>query len=297
MNTHKRSAPSFGPHPELAVDSDGGETWTNRTVPAEVEYTLENKGDDAGVAGDAKTELDEVTDKDFAAQHKGADGDDSLATPDESLDDALKYVLTIPEAQQKITEARRKAPSDRSMQRYVSDPTHVLKGMKVSTTQGQEYLINTESLDQYITSMPIMLKVSAVPTVTPSGDAGDANAEKEDEATEQASGADTTDNANEATTGTESRTVGSLLAQNGKLLGSMEGKDELIKSQSEMIGFLKDELVSNRNHRGEVAKISRDMLTVLENIALHGGKENRVLPTVKVDSSAETGDNVSEHSQ
>ena len=270
MNPHSRNVPTFGSPQQVPTVGDAGDATVGAVAPLKDENTLENKG---------------------VVTH------DSVTTPPKSLQTTLKYTLTIPEAQQRIIEARRKAPSDRSMQRYTNDPTHILKGMKVSTTQGQEILINAASLEEFIMNMPIMLKVSRVPSAPTLGVAGDAKNDVEDEINKFVSGADSDDNSEEVTTKKEDRTVGSILSENGKLLGLLEGKNEVIKTQSEMISFLQGELVDHRSHRGEIAGISRDMLIALENIASGGRSQATPLPAVRVDNSSNFGDNPTQQTQ
>src|SRR5690242_20403990 len=70
-----------------------------------------------------------------------------------ALDDGLKFTLTALEAIERFTKAGRKPPSLRSMQRYCDEGT--IRGTKIKTTFGQEWLINEESLAKYIDALPI----------------------------------------------------------------------------------------------------------------------------------------------
>ena len=70
-----------------------------------------------------------------------------------ALDDELKYTLTALEAIERFAKARRRPPSLRSIQRYCDEGT--IRGTKIRTTFGQEWLINEQSLTTYIGSLPI----------------------------------------------------------------------------------------------------------------------------------------------
>src|SRR6476661_9041355 len=70
-----------------------------------------------------------------------------------ALDDGLKYTLTALEAIERFSKACRRPPSLRSIQRYCDEGT--IRGTKIKTTFGQEWLVNEESLTQYIERQPI----------------------------------------------------------------------------------------------------------------------------------------------
>ncbi|MEQ8694449.1 MAG: hypothetical protein RIC85_03875 [Gammaproteobacteria bacterium] len=232
-----------------------------------------------GATGDAKNVDPVSAEPENVLQNGASVTDDRVPTGTDSaanIEEELEYILTIPEAQQRIVAAGRKAPSDRSMQRYANDPDHVLRGKKVSTTQGQEFLFTPSSVDVFLATLPRRLIVSSVPTGAATGVAGDAKTDGDaDTKTEErtaSSGADSAANIEDVTTGEEGRTVGSVLLENAKLLGQLEGaaegKEELIRAQAQTISFLQDELIEQRKHRGEVKDIADRMLGIIEGRSL-----------------------------
>jgi hypothetical protein len=141
-----------------------------------------------------------------------------------ALDDGIKYTLTALEAIERFAKARRRPPSLRSIQRYCDEGT--IRGTKIKTTFGQEWLINEDSLTKYIENLPIEAVVSGVasdanppqvpeprlkmlPATNDNGDAGVARAGEL------------------ATPLGETRSLATVLIENSKLLATLEGKEEL----------------------------------------------------------------------
>jgi hypothetical protein len=192
-----------------------------------------------------------------------------------ALDDGLKYTLTALEAMERFIKAGRKAPSLRSMQRYCDEGT--IRGTKIKTTFGQEWLINEESLTKYIDSLPIETVVG--------GDAGVASVANQPPSPEKPLGSPpaTNDNgvasvANErevATPPGETRTLATVLIENAKLLARIEGKDEVLNERSILVTelrddrkFLREELTEARKLRGDVKEIAQKMLDTLGAMSL-----------------------------
>src|SRR5688572_20100544 len=103
----------------------------------------EQRHGDAGDANsEAKAKAPLSADNDTSAT---GDADDAKVT---ALDDGLKYTLTAAQALQLFADAHRKVPSLRSIQRYCVEGT--LRALKITTTYGQEWLINDASLNAFI---------------------------------------------------------------------------------------------------------------------------------------------------
>ena len=182
-----------------------------------------------------------------------------------ALDDGLKYTLTALEAIERFANARRRPPSLRSIQRYCDEGT--IRGTKIRTTYGQEWLINEESLMTYIGLLPIEAVVASVATdanqnaaplqpldTTPvSGNVSDAGVAKVAEV---------------ATPVGETRSIAQVLIENARLLAQNEGKDAVIIELKEDRSFLREEVVEARKARGDIKEIAKEMLGTLKAIAL-----------------------------
>ena len=189
----------------------------------------ERHNSDAGVA---TTNQPSNTASDTSAN--GVAGDAKVA----AVDDGLKYTLTALEAIERFTNAQRKAPSLRSIQRYCDEGT--IRGTKIKTTFGQEWLINEDSLSRHIASLPTEAVVSGVasdanqppapeiplktaPATNDNGDAGDASVREL------------------ATPTGETRSLATVLIENSKLLAKLEGKDEVLTERNRVIDELRDD--------------------------------------------------------
>lgn len=182
-----------------------------------------------------------------------------------ALDDGLRYTLTALEAIERFTKARRRPPSLRSIQRYCDEET--IRGTKIKTTFGQEWLINEDSLMSYIGSLPIEAVVASVATdanqnavplqplnIAPvSSNVSDAGVAKVDEM---------------ATPVGETRSIAQVLIENARLLAQNEGKDAVIIELKEDRSFLREEVVEARKARGDIKEIAKEMLGTLKAIAL-----------------------------
>lgn len=221
---------------EQRHDGDAGVATTNRSSNSPND-TIAN-----GVAGDAKV----------------------------ALDDGLKYTLTALEAIERFAKARRRPPSLRSIQRYCDEGT--IRGTKIKTTFGQEWLINEQSLTAYINGLPIEAVVG--------GDAGDAIKARPPENSFDKPPA-TNDNGDagdarggELATG-ETRTLATVLIENARLLAKIEGKEEVLDERNTLVAelrddrtFLREELTEARKLRGDVKEIAQKMLETLGAMSL-----------------------------
>ena len=205
------------------------------------------------------------------ANDTSANGDAGAATV-AALDDGLKYTLTALEAIERFTKAKRKPPSLRSMQRYCDEGT--IRGTKIKTTFGQEWLVNEESLTQYIERQPIEAVVS--------GDAGDATKSQEQKLPLKIAVV-TNDNGDAgdagagklATPAGETRLLADVLIENARLLAKLEGKDEVLNERNVLVGelrddrqFLREELTEARKLRGDVKEISDKLLDTIGAMSL-----------------------------
>ena len=85
-------------------------------------------------------------------------GDASVATITALADD-LQYTLTVGQVLERFVAARRKVPSERSVQRYCIDGQ--LAAQKIRTTYGSEWLINETSLEKLIEAQPEIAAVAS----------------------------------------------------------------------------------------------------------------------------------------
>ena len=182
-----------------------------------------------------------------------------------ALDDGLKYTLTALEAIERFAKARRRPPSLRSIQRYCDEGT--IRGTKIRTTYGQEWLINEESLMTYIGLLPIEAVVASV--------AGDANQELAPlqplstapvRSNDSVAGVAKVEEM--ATPVGETRSIAQVLIENARLLAQNEGKDAVIIELKEDRSFLREEVVEARKARGDIKEIAKEMLGTLKAIAL-----------------------------
>ena len=182
-----------------------------------------------------------------------------------ALDDGLKYTLTALEAIERFAMAHRRPPSLRSIQRYCDEGT--IRGTKIRTTFGQEWLINDESLMTYIGSLPIEAVVASV--------AGDAN--QHPAPLQPLNTAPVSSNVGDASVAKslelvtpvgETRSLAQVLIENARLLAQNEGKDAVIIELKEDRSFLREEVVEARKARGDIKEIAKEMLGTLKAIAL-----------------------------
>jgi hypothetical protein len=166
--------------------------------------------------------------------------------------------------------AGRKAPSERSLQRYCIEGR--LAAKKIRTVFGQEWLINETSLAQLIEMEPIV-----------AGDAGDANSS--DVATlatptptivnphqpDTSNSGDAGDASHVSSVSTpvgERRTIAEVLIENARLVAQVEGRDEIIRELKEDRSFLREEVREGRRTRDDVKSIAEQMLDTLKTMAI-----------------------------
>jgi hypothetical protein len=188
-------------------------------------------------------------------RHDG-DASDAKSAADLSLADQLEYTLTVKQAAELFTRHGRKVPSERSLQRYCSDDPPLIRGLKIKTTYGQEWLINEASLLTYIETLPLEPDASsALPPATPDNVAttpdGDASV-----ATPPNEPAKSRDDRDDTVATGETRKLTDVLIENARLLERVEGRDELVK-------FL----------RSELDKRDRNTLEILETFKAIGTRQ------------------------
>jgi len=240
------------------------------------------------VAGDANINPASISASDAAAT--GVASDAKVA----ALEDGLKYTLTALEAIERFGKARRRQPSLRSIQRYCDEGT--IRGTKIKTTFGQEWLINEESLLRHIESLPIEAAVGGV--------AGDANPPPKPQIPNKVPAA-TNDNGDAsvaragelATPPKETRVLADVLIENAKLLATLEGKDEVLRERNTLVEelrddrkFLREELTEARTTRGDVKEIAQEMLRTLKAVALRGLLEEGKTPPAAAEIITTTGE-------
>ena len=186
-----------------------------------------------------------------------------------ALADNLNYTLTVAQALEAFAIARRKVPSPRSMQRYCIDGR--IAAQKIRTTDGSEWLINSDSLNRLIESEPILIGVAgddrnadvaapatpipqqpafAPPVTTAIGDGGDAGF------------------LDMAAPAGERRSIADVLIENSRLVAQVEGKDAIIAELKEDRSFLREEVREARKTRDDVKNIAERMLDTLKTMAI-----------------------------
>jgi hypothetical protein len=229
--------------------------------------------DQDGVAGDANGSdmatqaTPELSAPNSVMPDSAATGDASDATITALAND-LSYTLTVGQALEHFAVARRKPPSQRSIQRYCIEGR--LAAQKIRTSYGAEWLINEESLAQLIEAEPVV-----------SGVAGDANApDLATTATPHLTEAlnDGSDRAVISVAGDavaplatpegERRTIADVLVENARLLAEVEGRDAIIEELKEDRNFLREEVREARRTRDDVKNIAERMLDTLKTMAL-----------------------------
>lgn len=207
---------------------------------------------------------------DTTASSAAGDADAAQAPHVAALANDLTYTLTVGQARELFAAHSRKVPAERTIQTYCGDG--ILAAQKIRTSFGAEWLINEESLLEFIAQQPIVTAaVPATPakheiavplhtaTASPAvSDAGDAAAAQ-------------------ASLIGERRTLAEVLIENAKLLAQIEGKEQAIKGKEETIAelkddraFLREEVREARQQRKDIKDIASRMLTTMENIAIAG---------------------------
>ena len=182
-----------------------------------------------------------------------------------ALADDLRFTLTVGQALDEFSSARRKVPSERSIQRYCIDG--LLAAQKIRTTYGSEWLINDASLKKLIDAQPEIMTTASVAMAPPASP------------THQnpiVSRSDTiaTGDANDAVATTmatpegERRTIAEVLIENARLFAQVEGRDAIIVELKEDKSFLREEVREARKTRDDVKNIAERMLDTLKTMAI-----------------------------
>ena len=208
-----------------------------------------------------------------AAPATSASSDASVASTSTvaALANNLEYTLTVGEARSLFATHDRKVPAERTLQNYCIEGT--IAAQKIRTTYGSEWLINQRSLLAFIEQQPIVTTAPLAPHATHDHAASHSAAP----ATSASSDASVAMRADVAAPIGDRRTLADVLIENAKLLATIEGKDEVIRTKDETItelkddrGFLRDEVREAREQRKDVKEIASRMLDAMQNIAIAG---------------------------
>lgn len=190
------------------------------------------------------------------------DADDAAFT---ALADDLEYTLTVGQALERFTAAKRAAPSGRSIQRYCIERR--LASKKIRTVFGSEWLINESSLARLIESEPVVIGVAVgtdtAATATPMPSS--ANIREPD--TVDGGVVSVASHPAMATPVGERRTIAEVLIENARLLAQVEGRDAIIVELKEDRTFLREEVREGRRTRDDVKNIAERMLDTLKTMA------------------------------
>ena len=144
---------------------------------------------------------------------------------------------------------------------------------KISTSYGSEWLINENSLLNYIESQPIVTTAPLAP-LAPHEPAAPNNIAPATAASSDASAAPISPTP--ITIG-ERRTLADVLIENAKLVATIEGKEQVIHGKDETITelkddrtFLREEVREGRQQRKDVKDIASRMLDAMQTIAIAG---------------------------
>lgn len=214
--------------------------------------------------------------------------DATIAPPVAALVDHLAYTLTVGQARDQFAVRNRKVPAERTLQNYCIEG--LVAAQKIRTTYGSEWLINEQSLSDWIERQPIVTVATpaapathdvatphnSAPATAAISDAGGASASHATQPAPQAAG--------------ERRTLAEVLIENARLLAQIEGKEQVIRGKEETIAelkddraFLRDEVRESRQQRKDVKDIASRMLEAMETIAVAGR-----LPPSSPQSQSET---------
>lgn len=172
-----------------------------------------------------------------------SDARDAVADAPAALVDARTYNLTVGQAQQCFMEHRRRVPSERTIQDYCAKGQ--VDGQKVSTSTGQEWLINEQSLLAFIAIKPELTGVAATePNPRPTAGAPAA--------------ASPAPEANVVVTG-EQRSLADMLIENSRLVAELHGSRDLNASKDEMIAELRDNAAFLREEIADKRRLNQDL--------------------------------------
>lgn len=202
----------------------------------------------------------------------------SPALPNINESKELEYSLTLKQVPLILQEANRHVPSMRSLTRYCQAGDNFFKCRKIKTSYGQEWLVNKESLDDYIDHQPILIEPIEPPekldiNTSPIGAASNASEAdirlpSPDAAQERgiSTGPDTPVMADSKLVG-EGRTLAEVLIENARLTERSEASGELVAELKEDKEFLREAVREDRKHRGEVKDIAHKMLETMTTMA------------------------------
>ena len=195
----------------------------------------------------------------------GDAGADSMT----ALADDLEYTLTVGQALEWFAKARRKIPSERSVQRYCIDGQ--LAAQKIRTTYGSEWLINETSLAELIEAQPVISAAASVATgadmAPPESPILETLKIIAPDTTASGSASDAVVRTMAAPEG-ERRSIAEVLIENARLFAQVEGKDAIIEELKEDKNFLREEVREARKTRDDVKNIAERMLDTLKTMAI-----------------------------
>ena len=263
--------PATPDHQSTISSSDIARTITPR-VGAPLDSTPSVRISQTAMFPDQTNVAPAVAPENQTPQIKTADataiGDAGAATITALADD-LQYTLTVGQVLERFGAARRKVPSERSVQRYCIDGQ--LAAQKIRTTYGSEWLINETSLERLIDAQPeisagasdatsadmappapsiIQKSQIIVPDTTASGGASDAVVRTM------------------AAPAGERRSIAEVLIENARLVAQVEVKDAIIEELKEDRSFLREEVRHARTTRDDVKNIAERMLDTLKTMAI-----------------------------
>ena len=186
-----------------------------------------------------------------------------------AIADDLQYTLTVGQALERFAAARRKVPSERSVQRYCIDGQ--LAAQKIRTTYGSEWLINQASLEKLIAAQP---EISAVASDATSPDMAPPATPLVQKPQIIAPDTSAIGGASDAVVKTmaapegERRSIAEVLIENARLFAQVEGKDAIIEELKEDRSFLREEVREARRTRDDVKNIAERMLDTLKTMAI-----------------------------
>jgi hypothetical protein len=249
----------------------------------------DEKHGDAGDANSISSATPAPSGTSAATLFSSANSDAGDATV-AALADDLEYTLTVSQAVERMTAAGRKAPSERSIQRYCIEGR--LAAQKIRTVFGSEWLINELSLTKLIESEPIVTGDAGVATSSDIAASATPNAtlSNSDRADTPASGdAGVADQTEMATPKGEKRTVAEVLIENARLLAQVEGRDAIIAELKEDRIFLREEVREGRRTRDDVKNIAERMLDTLKTMAIGRSALSGPIQATVIDSESHHG--------
>lgn len=254
------------PHATLDLTKPLNDATANEDVSdaSDAEESISAAQEPPPAAQITDTSLNEKT---VATATSGAS--DAIAGTPAAVVDALRYNLTVPQAQKLFADHNRRVPAERTIQNYCAEG--LIAGEKVSTSSGAEWLINDHSLLGFIQSKPeLTTTVEATPTSPPAPAAAHASPDP-------LSVPEDVEDEEFAAVG-EQRTIAQMLIENAKLLGQLETKDAVIAGKNDELTrieqtnqelrsdreFLREEITDKRRLNQDLKDITSQVLELLE---------------------------------